>query len=146
MHAISSLTVVQKLKQIYRLDVLCPVNRQGSYQGETKCIAATGQILIHYLPRIPLLGLEGSLGETKLTESGRQKLSSQKPCQQVQHAKLMRASKEKAFDSPGIPPKGSLISASAVPHLGVKISEKYPIRRKLCSCVKGNDFPSPHYI
>ena len=31
------------------LGVLRPVNREGSYQGETKCIYVTGKIMIHYL-------------------------------------------------------------------------------------------------
>ena len=40
------------------LDVLYPVNREGSYQGEKKCIPTTSELLIHYSIHIPPLRIE----------------------------------------------------------------------------------------
>ena len=44
MYYTSIYTKVEKCKRSV-LDVLYPVNRKGSHQGETKCIATTSKIL-----------------------------------------------------------------------------------------------------
>ena len=57
-------TYIQIDRQIDRqidqqiLDTSRPVNRDGSYQGETKCIVTTNQILIQCSRLIPLLKIE----------------------------------------------------------------------------------------
>ena len=52
--------------------------------------------------------------KSKLNESERQKLGSQKPCQQEQHAKLyydlLQAQKQGTFDSPELPSGKRLFS------------------------------------
>ena len=50
------MALVTDIIEIRVLDVLRPVNREGSYyQGETKCIPTTSKILIHNSIPIPLL-------------------------------------------------------------------------------------------
>ena len=54
--------------------VLRPVNREGSYQGETKYISSASKILMQYLIHIPLLKIWRNLEKMKVNEPGRQKL------------------------------------------------------------------------
>ena len=56
------------------LDVLRPVNREGLYEGETKCIPTTSKILIHYLKHIPPLKIWRNLEKLTVNELRRQKL------------------------------------------------------------------------
>ena len=58
----------------YILDILRPVNREGSRQGETKCTATTSQILIHCSGHVPLVRMGEASGKMKLNGSGRRKL------------------------------------------------------------------------
>ena len=67
---------------------LRPVNREGSYQGETKRIPTTSNNSDSLLNTQYTVGDWRNLGEMKLNEPGRQKLGRSKPCVQVQHAKL----------------------------------------------------------
>ena len=86
------------------LDVLHPVNREGSYQGETKCIPTTSSDSLFNTHST----VEDwrNLGKMKLNEPGRQKLGRQKPCKQAQHAKLHSDLLQAygTFDSLGPPP------------------------------------------
>ena len=52
------------------LDVLRPVNRERSYQGETKCIPTTSKILIDYLNTYSTVEGWRNLGKMKLNEPG----------------------------------------------------------------------------
>ena len=45
--------VKTNIQDRYILDLWHPVNREGSHQGETKCIPTTTKFLIHYLEHIP---------------------------------------------------------------------------------------------
>ena len=60
------------------LDVLRPVHREGSYQGETKCIPTTtqGKTVIHNLIHNPPLRIWRKFGnlKKKFNEPGRQKV------------------------------------------------------------------------
>ena len=53
-----------------------PVNHEGSYQDETKCIPTTSKILILYLKHILPLKIWRNLDKMKLNEPRRQKLGS----------------------------------------------------------------------
>ena len=73
------------------LGVVRPVNREGLYQGETKCIPARSTHSDLQLNSIynPLLKICRTSEKMKLNEPGRQKLGRYgKPCKQAQHTKL----------------------------------------------------------
>ena len=80
------------LRRCSLLDVLRPVNLEGSYQSATECAATTSQVHSGSLVMTYSTvggGIREVWREMKLNESGRQTLGSHEPCQPAKHVQVL---------------------------------------------------------